>query len=241
MAHVKKLILGLQPTNRMFRIGSLSGVIIDALLAARGNELSVDYYLQIGESKNQVFINLINEKEGNSLFIDTNNVVLTKSAYPDGHVDLDVTLKEFLAVWNIVNKIVQLKEVRRIGWVAEHRLELPESNNQYLLTKLTKIAPPEHPAKFRLSFENHRPTKDPLVRPDVSKSDFTNVMYEYYDSAMDTQDPADGKVNANIDFQKYYAPPLQNRLANGIEAHFYAFKTELTTFYAQWTELGLKK
>ena len=240
MMSVKKLTLGLQPETTTFRVSSMAGIVVDAILDARGTDIPDTYYTQIAETGKTGTISLMNEKKGNVLLVDRQNVAFTKSAYPNGHVNLDETISEFKNIWSIVQKVVKLKGIRRIGLVAEHRFEPEKNNNIELLRTLTRLPERSNPAHFSLHYESRIPPKagDSI---DTAKGAFTNLIYDFYDSALDTSVPEAGKLNANLDYQKYYAPSLDAKIVDEIEAHYYAFKKELATFESELVKLGLRK
>lgn len=237
---VKKLTFGLQPENKAFRVSSMAGIIVDALLEARGKEISDTYFTQIAETANKGVVSLMNEKAGNTLIIDRQNVALTKSAYPNGHVKLDESFAEFKVIWGIIQKVVKFKEIRRIGIVAEHRFDVAQNNNIELIGALTKLPSCNSPANFTLHYESRIPAKSGAII-DTAKGGFTNFIYDYYDSSLDTSVPEEGKINANFDYQQYYSPSLDTRIVEEMEAHFYAFKKEQAIFEGELVRLGLRK
>lgn len=236
---VKKFTLGLQPEKKVFRVDSMVGIIIDALLDARGKKISDTYYTQIAEGGVGGVISLLNSKEGNTLLVDRQNVVFTKSKYPNGHVNLEEAFSEFKKVWSVIQEVVKFDAIRRIGIVAEHRFDSAKNNNVDLLSSLTKLPTRDHPAHFSLHYEKRVPTK-PAETLDVSKDCFTNCIYDFYDSALDTSAPENGKINANFDYQKYFSPSLSTRLTQEMDSHFHAFKKERLLFEDQLTKLGIK-
>lgn len=240
MTAVRKLTLGLRTENKTFRIDSIWGMLVDSILEARGKEIPNTYYTQIAETSKKGVVNLLNEDEGNSLLITRQDIAFTKDAYPNGHVNLDEAFSEFSRVWNVVQKTLKLKGVRRIGIVAEHRLNPPNNNNLELMAKLTKLTGKENVANFSLHFENRVPVKAGTVI-DVQKGSFTNLIYDFYDSAIDTTDSEVGKINANFDYQNYFTPSLDTRISEEMENHFYAFKKELVKFDDELKRLGFKK
>lgn len=240
MAAVKKLTLGFRPEIRAFRVESMRGLIVDALLDARGADIPETYYTDIAESSDRGLVSLMSEKDGNLLIVDKENIAFTKNAYRNnGHVDLDKTFKEFMGIFSVIQRIVKFKGIRRIGLVAEHRFDAVKNNNIELLTTLTKLPNREFPAHFTLHYESRTPsTKSAL---DTVKGAFTNSIYDFYDSALDKSVPVEGKINANFDYQRYYAPSLDTKILEETEQHFYAFKKELKKFDEEIVKLGLKK
>ncbi|MGZ5801513.1 MAG: hypothetical protein ACXWJZ_12865, partial [Burkholderiaceae bacterium] len=86
MAVVKKLTLGFLLEVKAFRVESLRGSIIDALLEARGSAIPKTYYTAIAEGRDGGLVSLMNEDEGNLLMLDRQNVIFTKNSYAKGHV-----------------------------------------------------------------------------------------------------------------------------------------------------------
>lgn len=241
MSAVKKFVLGIRPANKMFRLDSLKGLLVDAFLDARGKEISENYYTSVAETGAAAFVSLQNEEEGNHLLIDRDNIVFTKNKYKTNtHVNLDEALVEFRKLWAIAQKIVNFKGIRRIGFVAEHRLTPSGNNNADLLETLTTISGKEFPFGFSLHFESRTPSKG-STSVDIEKGKFTNVIYDYYDSAMDAEEKESNKINANIDYQKYFMPLIETGKFDEMEIVFYEFKKELTKFEEEIVKLGLKK
>lgn len=239
MSAIRKITFGIRPENKAFRIDSMWGLIVDSILDARGKDISETYFNQIAETSKQGVISLLNEKEGNILSIDRQNVTFTKNAYPDDRIDLDKTFLEFMKLWGVIQKVVKFNRIRRIGIVVEHRFD-SLNNNKDLISKLTVFPIPTQAAAFNLHFESRAP-KIGNELFDAKKSGFVNKIYDFYDSELDVAFPTEGKINANFDFQKYYEPPLTNKINDEIELHFYAFKKELANFEEQIESLGITK
>ena len=56
-----------------------------------------------------------------------------------------------------------------------------------------------------LKYEDRRLTKEGAI-PDIKKSNFINVIRDYYDSELDVDHPEENCINSNIDVQQYYSP-----------------------------------
>ena len=184
---------------------SIDGLMIDALLAQRGiKPLDDEYYKEIATNRELGTFRLQNLDLGNILRVDMNSVVLIKDAYDSqSHINIEKTFTEFEVIWDALNQILEMNDVRCIGIAAEYQIDLGAKNpNIPAMDLLCKIKKPAHPGKFHLRYEDRRQTKDGLV-PDINKSDFVNVIFDYYDSEMDTEHPSPGSFNANIDYQKY--------------------------------------
>jgi hypothetical protein len=198
------------------------------------------FYTDIAESGDRNLISMMSEKEGNLMTIDRQSIVFTKNAYPNnGHVDLDTTFKQFMDIFRLAQQIVKFKGIRRIGLVAEHRFNAVKNNNIELLNNLTKVPAKEFPGHFMLHYESRTPSSgSPL---DTVKGAFTNTICDFYDSSLDTSVPVAGMINANLDYQRYFAPSLDTKIAEEAEKHFFGFKKELIKFDLEITKLGLKK
>jgi len=239
MIEAHKFIIGIRPAVRMFRLSTVGGQIIDNILAERGKGiLSNEYYTQVTSQKDLDRYQLRNPENGNSLKIDQDNVIFYKDSFDqDFQLDIDQCIKEFYAIWKIVNGTLNMREIRRIGIAAEHHLE-GESPNNILIRQLTKFQVPPHAAKFHLKFEERKPTLESLA-PDINKADFVNVSSEYYDSEIDSDHPETGLVNLNIDVQRYYFPHLAQISKSDIDKHIKTFQKERKQYFERLTSLEM--
>jgi hypothetical protein len=216
----------------MFRIPSIDGLIIDAVLARRGmRPIEDEYYKEIATNHEQGTFRLQNKEQGNILRVDMSNVVLIKDAYEsEAHINTEKALIEFESIWITLNEILEMYDVRRIGIAAEFQIESSEKNpNIPAMELLCKLKTPPHPGKFHLRFEDRRETKEG-VAPDVDKSDFVNVIYDFYDSELDAEHPSSGGLNANIDYQKYFSPLLSRNIWDEVKIQSRKFESELKSF-----------
>jgi len=125
MIRINKFSIGIRPVSKMFRMTSLSGLIIDKILSERefNKHLDEKYYTQIARNNETGNYKLYNKELGNELNLDLNNVVFIKDYYKSAKTfSLNKVLTEFKQIWTIVNDILKLKDIRRIGMVAEHIL-----------------------------------------------------------------------------------------------------------------------
>lgn len=97
MLPVKKFTLGIRPSQKLFRLSSLMGLVIDAVLSCRGEkDIDEEYYSEVSRNVDSSVLLLRNEDRGNILKIDMENVVFTKDLYEtDRHFDMDKTIQEF--------------------------------------------------------------------------------------------------------------------------------------------------
>lgn len=242
MIRINRFFIGIRPASKMFRMTSLSGLIIDTILSERGSNKQLDekYYTQIARNNETGNYQLYNEELGNALKLDLDNVIFIKDYYKiTKSFSFDKVLTEFKQIWTIVNDILKLKDIRRIGMVAEHQIVTGEANvNKQLIKSLTTFNKTTHPAKFLLRVENRYPTKEGIA-PDIKKDDFVNVIHDIYDSERDTENPREGSFNANIDIQRYYSPLLKANVVEEVKKLNKTFMKETKKFESFLREKGL--
>lgn len=242
MMQINKFLIGIRPASKMFRMTSLSGLIIDTILSERGSNKQLDekYYTQIARNNETGNYQLYNEELGNVLKLDLDNVIFVKDYYKSTKTfSFDKVLTEFKQIWTIVNDVLKLKDIRRIGMVAEHQIDIGEANvNKQLIKSLTTFNKTDHPAKLLLRVENRYPTKEG-ISPDIKKDDFVNVIHTFYDSEQDIENPQKGLFNANIDIQRYYSPLLKANIVEEVKKLKKTFVKETTKFESFLKERGL--
>ena len=165
MIRMHKLIIGIRPATRMFRMSALGGVAIDGVLRIRDKgQLPKDYYTQVTTGIDSNGFQLSNPENGNVLKLDRDNLVFIKDYFDsDEAVNIKSAVQEFMLIWNEANKTIQMHDIRRIGIAAEHVIKADHPTIQ-LLSKVTKIEAPKHSAKFHLRYEDRRPSKEALIR-----------------------------------------------------------------------------
>jgi len=217
---IEKITIGIRPASRMFRVTSLFGILIDNILGERGkSSISDSYYENVSRQDSDSRIRLFNEVEGNHLLVDYDNVSFTKDLYRSDEVfEWNSFLKEILQIWKIINKTLNINDIRSIGIVTEHRVPSSQDHlkaSRDLLDKFTVFTDCPHPAKAIIKYEKRKPTVDGLL--DINKNDFTNTIYEFYDSEIDRDHPADNALNFNVDIQRYFTPLFNSELKPQIE------------------------
>lgn len=243
MIQVSKFTIGIRPSSKMFRITSLSGSLIDSILELRGSKLIHDnYFSEVSRNQDSGGISLKDESGTNTLRIDLDNIIFTKDHYEsEKKLNIETTLNEFHELWKVVNASLKIHDIRRIGLVAEHRFPTTKNNaGKLLLDKLTSLESHNHPAKLTLRYEDRRLTKEGAI-PDIKKSNFINVIREYYDSELDIDHPEDDNVNVNIDVQQYYSPLLNGSIFQEIIKLKKVFDEERTKLGKDLKSKGIAK
>lgn len=214
MKNCKQIVIGIQPATRMFRMSSLGGQLIDAILEKRDSSkiLEPDYYNSVSSGVNGSGFSLTGEGNGNSLHLLQESIVFKKSFYNSNkNFNFEKVIEEFKEIWKVVNKIIVVNNIRRIGIAVESRFP-SKTPSLSLLKKITKLTTEDYCDRFTLHYEKMHLAKDGTI-PDRKKSDFINVITDLYDSAVDTENPEDGFININVDVQRYYAPLISGDAA----------------------------
>lgn len=206
-----KFVVGVRTASKMFRIQSVGGVLLDNILALRSKGgLDEEYYAEVSISSDRFQYSLKNEKLGNILHLNTDGVVFTKDCYDnDVKVNSQKLLSEYSLIWEVINNALKIEDIRRIGIASEHQISAKDNKScKHMVDTFTKFKQPAHQGRFHLRFEDRRMTKEGLA-PDINKSDFLNVLYDYYDGESDAEHPNKNTLNANLDVQRYFSPLLK--------------------------------
>lgn len=218
MLDLKKITIGIRPAQRMFRVSSFIGAVIDEVLSKRGVGLiGAEYYSEVTKSQEQAFVQLRGQDGANFLRIDQDGIVFCRAAYDaaGSGISIDNCFAEFHSIWKAINDVLIVRNIRRIGLVGEHRISMPESEvNKRLMSAVTTFEPPAHPHKLHLRFENRSFITSKTGIPDLKSDDLLNVISDFYDSSMDGDFPTSEGINFNLDVQRYYNPFFNGGLQN---------------------------
>ena len=211
MANILKATLGISFSERMFRLSSLSGSIVDELLSQRRKKIRSDSFEKISRVDNQsnYYLRLFNKASGIALAVDFDGVTYTHDLYDlNSHFEYNNFFKEFKAIWKILDSRLNFPDIRRIGYVTEQRFNTGnKDSNKVLIDRLTTFKLEGFPAKFNLTYQDRKNAGHGGL-PDIRKDDFINIIYSYYDSSSDGEHPDEDSLslNANLDVQRYYSP-----------------------------------
>lgn len=239
---IRKFIIGVRTANRMFRVQALGSKCIDSIMnyVLHNNAVSSDYFTHISSSSEQIKFSLRNTELGNILVIDDSNIVFYKDFYDfDDDIDIDTTVNEFLIFWNIINEVLEIKDIRRIGIVAEQREYLEDGQpSKILLDNINNFdTASTFPAKYQFTYESRHPTKESIA-PDIAKDDFINVIYHLYDGILDRDHSEENTINVNIDVQRYYHPNIKAITRNEVMNVIKIFNKELEKLNKSTNALG---
>jgi hypothetical protein len=228
---IKKLTIGVKCADKMFRVNSEWGAVVDAVLALRAEAPLSDpeYFKTVGTSDDRDAVQLDNRDKGTMLRVTVEEIIFSHTQY-DAEVDVAGFHDAFNAIWPAIDRILKVRNVRRIGIVAEHRIVDVDQPSRRLVEALTKFGVPQFAGRFHCSFERRVPTIEALA-PDLLKSDFKNVIHHFYDAEMDASVPAKRAINANLDVQRYYGPALASEVIP-------ACKKARKEFEYEWAKFG---
>lgn len=170
MKNCKQIVIGIQPATKMFRLSSLGGQVIDAILEKRDSSkiLGSDYYNNVTSSIKGSDFSLTGGDNGNELKLHQDNIIFKKSFYnSDKHFNFDKTLEEFKEVWRVLNKIIVMKNIRRIGIAGEFRHSSTKPSLD-LFSSVTKLTTKDYCDRFNLHYERMKLARDGTV-PDRKK------------------------------------------------------------------------
>jgi hypothetical protein len=237
---IKKLTVGVMPLAQMFRVASYSGEIADEIVANLKDKpiRNPEYFTEVA-APSTANVQLRNKERGNFLLMNTGNIAFTQERYKS-HVDAEKFLEEFAQLWRVIDHVLQVQQIRRIGMVAEHRVFDVDDPTKLLLETLTKYPQQEYSAKFYCSFEK----RIPLARSSTFNykvDEFTNVIRQFYDSELDLDTPQERAFNVNLDVQRYYTDQTGDRVMDEVKALKKEFETQWREFRAEIKTLGLIK
>lgn len=208
---LNRFVIGIKFNKRCFKLPSVGGIAIDEIIALceKDKDLGANYYNQVSTPstiEGEYSISFMKDKRVNTLSILPDQFVFKKSHESSGSINVDKAISEFQKIWKVANKVCAFPDVRRIGFVGEYRID-PGKNSKsadLLISKLTKFSPPSDCTKFYLTWEDRGlDSNGGAVNPDIDA--FVNKIYSFYMSEMD-ETPQKGRINANIDVQKYFNP-----------------------------------
>ena len=198
-------------------------------------------------------VTLSDKNNSTILRFDPSNIIYTKNHYEyDTIIKEDDLFKEFDKFWTIINKVIKITSFRRVGIVAENRIEDNSNISGLLKSKLIRIDT-GHDVDSNVQLIKNNLTKsinevlESNEQSDDTFSEFTlrwmerenrdsnkphnmdeydNYIYEIYDSKLDSTNPASGCFNFNIDAQEYY---LRGKVIKNMTDHVKSiFRKKLT-------------
>lgn len=221
---LKKKVVGLTlgiRFNRSFRVKDISGEIIDDVLYGSKSPFDAKFFPRVQETTREKII--FNEKTNDYLRINTDDIILGVSV--DENFDEKFNwLKDEVAVYfkDVLFKNFELKNIRRVGIIFAHKIDKTTNldNAVKLLTK-DKVHTVDN---VSISFSKKLPATEGLFRQGVN--DYKNTIYNMTEM--------DDSVLAELDYQYYYNPPIEDLRECSVDKVFNEAKDFLEGSYYDW-------
>ena len=239
-----KVVLGVRFNNKSFRLQSIMGALTDDFYIEcdENKKLGTGYVTKFsfGTDPAEPFVQFSDDNKCNVISVRTDSFIFSKGSISDSaSVNVDNAIEEFELLWKFFNKRLQFPSVRRLGLIAETHIDAKSKDSapNQLIESLLSINGPKFSGRFNLTWED-REINSSKVIPDYETGDFWNTIYTFYPSEMDRDFPVEGKINANIDVQKYYNPAKSDPIKElrSLRAKFTAKKAN---FKEQLKQIGL--
>ena len=123
-----RFVIGVLLNKRMFRIASSGGYLVDEILSLTNDNslFSSDYFTMVGMSNNseELHVSFADEGKYNSLTVKSDQIIFKKTAHDEhSSVNTNKAYLEFESLWKKIDHVLKLPAARRIGIVAEIRIE----------------------------------------------------------------------------------------------------------------------
>lgn len=244
-----RFAIGILFRDKMFRLPSLHGLVIDEILTMirKEDKFNSDFFNLIKPSISQeeklsmVHLSGQSGDYENNLEITPGQFVFKKNiiADKDKHVEKEDAIDEFSDIWDLCDGILKFPHIRRIGIYGEFKI--PEKDQDQasieLIDKLTHFTPPNDSGRFKLTFDEREYESNESNKNEETAA-FWNKIYTFYISKMD-ETREDGTINANLDIQRHYNPTLKKLTGKELKGVFNRFVKEKGTLKKELIRLEL--
>ena len=214
MNPIQKFTIGISPHTKMYRVTNVGGQIVDRILALRLKELDENFFAEVHQQVDLNGYRIMSADKGTYLVFNEQSVIFTCDLHDsESTFNFDSFMRSFKFIFESINGILQISDIRRIGIVAEYKykpakgkLPSPWLKEQFC----SNLSLESHTEKFQLRFEDRALAPDGLA-PDPKKADFINSIVQIYDGAADADHPSSDFVFANLDVQRYFAPVISGK------------------------------
>lgn len=214
---LNKIVIGVAFNEKIFRIASAAGEVTDKIISTvnnkKANELPV--FIKVGgiSELHAYQLGFATEDDRNVLHIDTTQVIYTRTSSQPGTsaLNLDSVIDEFSVFWKTLNDLIDFPGARRIGLAGEFLLlNEGENRSNKLISTLSNFSLPPNSksTQFVSVFDEMKILSSGEFNSNTSE--FWNCIYSLYNSERDEFIKLPGRMNANIDVQRYYNPAKTN-------------------------------
>ena len=236
---LRKIVLGIRCDQRMFRVLAHGGVVIDALLALRGDKIDREYFTQITTSPQRDQYEVQSESKGNSCQVTVEGAIITKRQIKEEELDVNEFERTALLLYSTIDAVLGIPEVNRIGIIYEFDIPLRdgENANKFLYDHFLNFKCDGVPSNFIIKMAFKLPTKAGLQNPKDTK-DYHNIITQF-GVKLEEGEPREDRLFASIDIQRYFYPPSKIRDQDLIKGHFEYAKKASDAFLKSLKEKGL--
>ncbi|MDD4804062.1 MAG: hypothetical protein PHN69_02715 [Candidatus Pacebacteria bacterium] len=213
--------------NRSFRVPEISGEMIDDILYGNKTPFGTEFFPKVQETAREK--TLFNNKTNEYLRINTDDIILGIEIKDDFEKKFEWLKTDVLNYFkDILFKNYGLKNIRRVGIVFSHKVEKdPNLDSAIKVLTKDKIDAVDN---VNISFSKKLPATDALIRKDVN--DYKNTIYNITEM--------DSAILAELDYQYYYNPPIEDLRECFVDKILADAKTFLEGSYYNWLKLENK-
>lgn len=213
--------------NRSFRVPEISGEMIDDILYGSKTPFGTEFFPKVQETAREK--TLFNNKTNEYLRINTDDIILGIKIKDDFEKKFEWLKNEVLTYFkDVLFKEYGLKNIRRVGIVFSHKVEKdPNLGSAIKVLTKDKIDAVDN---VNISFSKKLPATDALIRKGVN--DYKNTIYNMTEM--------DDSILAELDYQYYYNPPIEDLRECFIDKVLTDAKTFLEGSYYNWLKLENK-
>lgn len=216
MTPIQKFTIGITPHMKMYRIANVGGQIVDRILALRLKQLDENFFTEVHQQVDMNGYRIAGADKGNYLIFNDQNIIFTCDLHErESTFNFDSFMRNFKFIFEEINSVLQISDIRRIGLVAEYKYKPPGGKVVSAWLKdqfIPKISLESYTDKFQIRFEERALAPDGLA-PDPKKADFVNSIVQIYDGALDIDHPNADYIFSNLDVQRYFTPVISGKQA----------------------------
>lgn len=210
-------------SNRSFRIPEISGEIIDDVLYGSDTPFGTSIFPRIQETRREKV--LFNDQTTGYLRINTDDIILALEVQNNFDTRFSFLTDTVLPYFkDDIFKKYGIKNIRRIGVIFAHKIESGKKLNEAVKTLTqNKIDSVDN---IGLSFSKKLAATEALYRKGVN--DYKNTIYNMTEK--------ESAVLAELDYQYYYNPSVEDLRDCSAEKVLVDAKSFLQNDYYQWLQ-----
>lgn len=122
MSSIQKFTIGISPDVKMYRVANVGGQIVDRILALRLKELDESFFTEVLQQVDHNGFVITGKDKGHSLIFNEQNIDFTYDLFEQESVfNFDSYMRNFKFIFEAINALLQIRNIRRVGIVAEYK------------------------------------------------------------------------------------------------------------------------